>query len=79
MAGEKLFFFLRLFFQFAFTNKTNALYTRKESTQSRGELLTTRNTSGVMCGMNLIFAIISNFAVYFSIVQLQLIFFCNSF
>ena len=53
------------------------LYTRKESTQSRGGggLLTTRNTSHVMCGINLIFAIISNFPLCFSIVRLRLIFF----
>ena len=35
---------------------------------------TTRNTSDVMRGINLIFAIISNFALYFLIVRLQLIF-----
>ena len=34
-----------------------------------------RGTSLVMCGINSIFAIISNFALYFSIVRLQLIFF----
>ena len=37
----------------------------------------TRNSSDAMCGIDLIFAIISNFALYFSIVRLQLIFFCN--
>ena len=39
---------------------------------------TTRNSSDVMCGINLIFAIISNFALYFSIVQLQLFFFATN-
>ena len=70
------YFFLRLFFQFAFTNKTNAPnenFSCIQMTHYRPG--TTRNTSDVMCGTNLIFATVSHFALYFSIVRLQLFFF----
>ena len=75
MAGKKFIFFAIVF--------SICIHKQNQCTQCKFPCIqmthcrpgTTRNTFDVMCGINLIFAIISNFALYFSIVRLQLIFF----